>query len=281
VKFNETSIHCIEKNIMNLHRPVPSRLIHTLVILGTYTFSLLVNVYLTRADMTIDSFEDADGPIYAGNNYVSSTIPRTFPHVIAGRSMELAGGTGSTGVISDIFPQDFPQQVEATITSANDSSFLEYTDLTGSASGTLTLSYGLPGIFSSDGTPSPDLLGLTINPNTSFLQLTFLTYNHANNQDLFLGTILNPDEPSETLSLLTSITSSGPQQLDIPLNGLTTTTLNSLTFHFGAPAGTTFELDSISLITQTPEPASLSVLVLSVLTLHRRPKRLQCRSTKF
>jgi hypothetical protein len=224
-----------------------------------------------NADVTvIDSFQDRPTwfPLVVGYGYESTGIVVSFPHVLGGRAVSLAATTpGLRGSYA----------VEANINDTDASTLLEYSSLSVGAAGNLTLEYGTPNA-NSIGNPPPTRLGLSVNPNTDFLRLTFASYNHANAQDMSLNVVLgsgiSPDD--STVHVSTALISPGSQTLDIPLTDLLGNSLDFIQFAFSAPPDTAFQLDSVALITNVPEPSTVASLLAGCMLLFprlRRPSR--------
>ena len=146
-------------------------------------------------------------------------------------------------------------------------------------SGFLGIGYGtvhVPTSFSLSQVDAPFPLFLTPDPQTDVLRLTFPYYNHANADDMeidpSLNTGISPDDASVSIS--TFMTSPGPQALELPPPALpANATLNALSFTFLAPPGTAFQLQSVELLTPTPEPTSLSLLATMLPLLSKRYSR--------
>ncbi|HEY1686864.1 MAG TPA: hypothetical protein VGG19_19035 [Tepidisphaeraceae bacterium] len=229
--------------------------------------TLLVSMCeILHADITIDSFLDAEGPLSAGPGVSAGTFADSYPHVLGGRTLLLTASAG--GFIT--FPPSYT--IQANITTINGFPCLEYTALDNQAAGELELTYGSDR-DSYPGAPTP--LGLTVNPSQDFLSLTFLAYNDPQEQDMTVNAFLN----SETATgPMVSATLATPdlQVLDYPLTSLTTDTLDFVTFDFNAPPGADFQLASVMLM---PEPAIFPAIILLCGSVSiRRAKRL---SSKF
>ena len=129
----------------------------------------------------------------------------------------------------------------------------------------LSLNYGGTGGFL-PWAPSP--MGLSVDPS-DLLRLSFLAYANDNGENMSLDAVFGATKVSTTL------TTSGPQIIDIPLNGFGATTLDFLTIDFHAPIGTSFQLESVSLVTAAPEPGSLAIISIPALLLLRRNREVR------
>lgn len=203
------------------------------------------------ADVTIDSFQDPEGPLTASFTSSPATVIESFPHVIGGRGLGLIDYAGAS----------------VDITSVDGISFLEYSSSVGAA-GELSLNYGasIPNYI---GNPPPTQMALTVNPATNFLQLSFMAYNHAEGQDMTVDTVLGSGS-NQSGDIATMVTTEGAQEVDIPLTDLPGTKLDFIEFTFEAPESTGFQLDSVTLVNSVPEPGTIGVFALFLPLLGRR-----------
>jgi len=217
---------------------------------------------MSFADVVIDSFEDRpEGlPLVGGFLSQQSLFTQDYPHVLGGRGMGVIGTTLAIG--------HFPE-ASVDINNFNGESSLVYRSLTVNLAGDFKLGYGGVSFISEvqslevPNTIGAQPLGLTVNPITDFLRITFSAYDHAGGQDLILKTYLQMDlaqiesgttTPPDWTSILDA---PGPQTVDIPLKGFADPTLNFVAFDFLAPEGTSFQLDSVAFITGVPEPNTI------------------------
>jgi hypothetical protein len=213
---------------------------------------------IAHADVILDTFSGkvaADYPLTVVSNQSFGT-----GNIEPGLS-GVAGGTRGT-LLSSVTGL-VPGFDSATLNVFNTSpfSFLDYSSTSG-ATAIATLSYGSAATAGN--------LGLAIVPATDSITLTFLTYDHADSNNLPIsGTLLSGANsfplPVETL------TTPGAQTVTIPLSSLAgVTTLDGLSLNFAAPLGTDFRLDAITLVHPVPEPASLGLMVLAAPLLLKR-----------
>lgn len=231
-------------------------------------FTIMASETVSRADVIIDSFQDrpANFPlsIQANSNGTGSGIlggVAAYNHVVGGRGISL-GITGTSDSDS----------VTVDISNTGGATFLSYAGTMG-ATGSITVQYGTIQVFNDPSGLQATPMGLSISPDTTYLRLAFAAYNHANNQDMGVGALLEtglfPNDSSASVS--ETLSSAGPQFVDFPLAALPGNILNSVTFEFSAPPGTEFQLDSVSLIT-IPEPGSFLLLAPWVAACLRRRK---------
>jgi hypothetical protein len=234
-------------------------------------FVLFVAPLACRADVVLDSFEDrpAGFPMTGGYNEGDTFILAAYPHVVGGRAMTIIGTT-PTGTLPN--GQGGGAEVSADIGTVDGISALEYSSIQPDSAGDLSLDYGTsdgPGGLMMSATP----LYLPVNTATDYLRLTFLSYNHANGQDMVVNASLGSGlDPNAVSSVTTSVTTVGAQEVDIPLTNLPGIELDFFELDFSAPAGTSFDLDSVTLVTPSPEPASAWLISLAVPLLMRRAR---------
>jgi hypothetical protein len=217
----------------------------------------LATASAARADVVIDSFQDRQAgfplSIHANPDGTSSGIlggTRAYNHVIGGRgiSLSIIGASDSDSATVDIEGNSA-------------ATFLGYTATSG-ATASISLEYGTIQDLHDPLGVQASPMELAVAPTSTFLRLTFSTYNHANGQDMEVSALLefglSPDSVSDSVS--ETLSASGPQFLDFPLPATSGNALNSVTFELNAPPGTEFELSSVSLIT-VPEPGTILLLI--------------------
>jgi hypothetical protein len=232
-------------------------------LIGIGLYVLLIPVASVTAHggiVVIDSFEDRPAgpgfPLVGGYLYDPGVIMTSYPHVIGGRGMLLSGttpGEGSDAVSVDIDNTATP-------------SFLEYNSFDPTFGGELEIDYGASEVPYTGSNVTQ--LGLNVNPATDYLQLNFLAYNYAGDQDMtvvaFLNSVPNPLVSPTPTTVTGMLGQPGLQVLDFPLSSLTGDTLEFASFVFQAPPGTDFELSSVELITSVPEPGSAWLLGIAL-----------------
>jgi hypothetical protein len=227
------------------------------------TIAVMFVASAARGSVTIDKFEDTEGPLTAGLYQGEVFLTSVFQHVVGGRGISISNTTTGVG-----FPGSNP--ISAEIINRNGASFFEYRSSDDGASGECQLGYG----GSSTIEPAPQPMGLYVNPATDFLRLTFIAYNHANALDMTVDALLNTEllhNPSDP-PVVGALTIPGAQVLDFPLTSLVGNVLNFVTFDFHAPPGANFQLSSVQLANSVPEPTAAGLLCLSTLLLLPRRK---------
>lgn len=212
--------------------------------------STLVPGLPARADAIIDLFQDPQAPYSAGNTSSVDVLTQSFPHVLGGRGLILSPNT------------------TADIGAGNNSLTLDF-----QGTGIFSLGYG----GSSGLMPwAPAPMNLFVDSAADYLELTFSSYTHPTGQDMTLETWFQTELGQETTSqpVTMTFTGTGPQVVDIPLDGLADPTLDFLTFEFHASTGTQFQLQSVVVIMPAPEPGALALWASSLaLLLSRRRRR--------
>jgi hypothetical protein len=230
----------------------------TLIVLVVAAVSLVPQV--ARADVIIiDSFQDRPNDFPLTSDTGGIGVVASFPRVLGGRGVALGvlGSSGASPATVDILLDD-------------NKPLLQYSSQDTTAE-VLNLGYGTSGASQSSGV---EPLFLPVNPSADYLQLVFSAYNHANDTDMALKTTLGSNLFPNTVyaTELAILSNAGPQTVDIPFTNLSGNTLDSLNFEFDAPAGTDFELGSVTLVTGSPEPASMTILAIPAMLLLRRQR---------
>jgi hypothetical protein len=220
----------------------------------------LASASAAHADITIDSFQDPEGPISANFQQSEFALTSSFPHVIGGRGLGLSVTTGA-------LPGANP--ITAEIITVSGASFLQYQSQSADNAGDCRLNYGGSPSFLMQ---SPQPMGLGVNSASDILRLSFSEFSDARDQSMEIDTFLQNELETSGTAMPSSMSwiAPGAQIVDIPLTGLTGDILDFITFDFRAPLGATFQLNSVSLVAGVPEPSAICLAAAGLSLLIRR-----------
>ncbi len=134
------------------------------------------------------------------------------------------------------------------------------------------IGYGTSGRITSGVTDAPEPLVLPVDPANTVLRVSFLSYNHANGEDMTLFATFGMSPNESGFSTSKGMSLAGGQFVDISMAAFSGTELDSLSLTFASPAGTNYLIDSISLVT-VREPTTMAIAPFLLIAGLRRERR--------